>query len=321
MAIGRPPQKLSDEDFLREFEAIGARGIARKYGMHERSLLDRRRRMEGRIGRQIMSPGNSNNKSNRVGAAHPHRIEFAVPNGVVLIASDAHYWPGTPSAEHRAFVKFIKDMKPVAVIMNGDVIDAATISRHPPIGWEKRPSLIDEIEAAQERLHEIEKAAGRARKIWTLGNHDGRFETRIATVAPEYAKIHGVHLRDHFPLWDPCWSAWINDDVVAKHRFKGGMHAPQNNTLWAGRTLITGHLHSQKVQPITDYNGTRYGVDTGCLADPDAKAFVDYSEDSPKNWRSGFCVLTFCDGKLLMPELATVWDSGRVQFRGGLIKV
>lgn len=311
---------LSDPDFIREFEALGAKALGRKHGISERGVLSRRTRIEQRIQRQLTSP-HTNTGTTRHNVAHPQRAEIEVCTGVVLVGSDAHYWPGDISPAHRAFVRFCKELKPQVVIMNGDAIDAATISRHAPIGWEKRPTLVDEIDAAKDRLAEIEKAAFRARKIWSLGNHDGRFETRIATVAPEYAKIHGVHLRDHFPLWAPCWSAWINNDVVVKHRFKGGMHAPQNNTLWSGRTMVTGHLHSAKVQPITDYNGTRYGVDTGCLASTDAKQFVDYTEDSPKNWRSGFCVLTFIEGRLLMPELVAVWDEDSVQFRGEIIRV
>ena len=109
--------------------------------------------------------------------------------------------------------------------------------------------------------------------------------------------------------------------AVIKHRFKGGIHAPHNNTLWAGRTIVTGHLHSAKVMPISDYNGTRWGVDGGCLADTGAKAFLDYTEDSPKNWRSGFVVLTFVDSQLLQPELVLSWDENHVQWRGQIIKV
>jgi hypothetical protein len=86
-------------------------------------------------------------------------------------------------------------------------------------------------------------------------------------------------------------------------------------------TTITGHLHSAKVIPFTDYNGTRYGVDAGCIADPDHRAFLDYTEDNPKNWRSAFCILTIVDGNLLIPELAIKWDEDHFQFRGKLIKV
>ena len=157
--------------------------------------------------------------------------------------------------------------------------------------------------------------------IWTLGNHDARFETRLATVASEYKGLNGIHLSDHFPIWEKGWSAWINDSVVCKHRWKGGVHATHNNTVGSGKTMITGHLHSQKVTPYTDYNGTRYGIDTGCVADVDHKAFLDYTEDGPKNWVSGFAVLKFRDGRMMYPELVSVWDAKSVQFRGDIIKV
>lgn len=254
---------------------------------------------------------------------HSHRAELSIKDGVALVGSDFHIWPGGESVALRAFKKFCKELKPAAVILNGDVLDFPQISRHPPIGWESSPSPKEEIEAAQDHLNDIVTAVPRGcRKVWTLGNHDARFETRLATVAKEYKGLKGIHLSDFFPLWEKGWSAWINDDVVCKHRWKGGVHAAHNNTVGAGKTMITGHLHSQKVTPYTDYNGTRYGVDTGCVADTDHKAFVDYTEDAPLNWRSGFVVLTFKNGRLLYPELVTKWDDGEhVQFRGQLHRV
>jgi hypothetical protein len=201
------------------------------------------------------------------------------------------------------------------------VCDFANISRFPPIGWENRPSVKQELEACQDRLEEIEKAAIGAEFVWTLGNHDGRFETRLASIAPEFAKVHGVHLKDHFPRWSPAWACWINDEVVVKHRFKNGIHAAHNNTKDAGKTMITGHLHSLKVTPWSDYNGTRFGCDCGTLADPYGPQFSDYLETNPTNWRSGFIVLTFKGGRLLWPEIVHVLEEGLVEFRGQIINV
>jgi hypothetical protein len=249
------------------------------------------------------------------------RKALDVENGSVIVFSDAHYWPGEPSTAHRALVEFCKRINPVAVVCNGDAIDGSAISRHPPIGWESCPSVKEELEVCQERLDEIATAATEASKVWLLGNHDARFETRLAQVAPEFKDIHGIHLKDHFPAWDCGWSLFINDSAVIKHRFKGGLHAPYNNTVTAGLSMVTGHLHSAKVTPHTDYTGTRYGVDTGCLADIYHPAFQGYLEDNPRNWRAGFCILTFVDGSLLMPELVLVWDENTVQFRGELIPV
>lgn len=250
----------------------------------------------------------------------PGRKEVELRDGVILIGSDAHYHPGPPSTAHRAFVLFCKKLKPSIVIMNGDVLDAASISRHPPIGWNHLPTVKEELEVCQERLGEIAKATRHAQKFWPLGNHDARFETRLATVAPEFKDVHGISLQDHFPDWTPCYSLHINGCLVVKHRLRGGQHAPSNNALWSGRSIVTGHLHSASVREITDYNGTRWGVDTGCLADIYGPQF-EYMEDNPRNWRSGFCVITFRDGRLMAPELVRVVSENLVDFRGELWEV
>ena len=57
------------------------------------------------------------------------------------------------------------------------------------------------------------------------------------------------------------------------------------------------------------------------LADPNGPQFMDYTEDNPKNWRSGFALLTIVKGRLLWPELVSVWDAKHVCFRGELVKV
>lgn len=308
---------IPEGEFIALFETVGPIEISKRTGVALRSVFYRRRSIEARLGRILISP---NDPHKQIMTDHAGRLNLAVENGIVLIGSDCHYWNLEPPTAHRAFVKFCKDLKPEIVILNGDVLDGATISRHPPINWEERPSLIQEIEACQERLGEIEKAAGKATRIWTLGNHDGRFETKLATVAPEYARVHGMHLKDHFPSWQACWSVWINDETVIKHRFRGGIHATHNNALWAGKTIITGHLHSLKVTPLTDYGGTRWGVDTGCIADPWGPQF-EYLEDSPRNWRSGFVVLTFVDSRLMWPEICHVIASEHVEFRGKVYDV
>lgn len=249
------------------------------------------------------------------------RKELDVENGIVLVFSDAHYWPGEPSVAHRAVVKFCDTLRPACIVCNGDAIDGASISRHPPIGWESCPTVKEELEVCQERLAEIRAAANQAALYHLLGNHDARFETRLAQVAPEFRDVHGIHLQDHLPGWTCGWSLWINGDVVVKHRARGGQNAPFNNTVASGKSIITGHLHSAKVIPYTDYNGTRYGVDTGCLADTYHPAFQGYLEDNFRDWRQAFAVLTFKDGQLLMPELVLVWDQSHVQFRGEIIEV
>jgi hypothetical protein len=312
MPRGGVSKNCTNEEFIKLFTKHGARGTAEILNINERSVYKRR----ANLAEYISSPTKATNKE------YPHRTTLEVHDGCVIIGSDFHIWPGTESTCLRAFKKLCNELKPKAVILNGDVMDFPKISRHPPIGWESVPTPVEEIEAAQDHLNDIVKAVPRScRKLWLLGNHDARFETRLATVASEYKNLRGIHLSDHFPIFEKGWSAWINNEVVCKHRWKGGIHATHNNTVGAGKTMVTGHLHSQKVTPYTDYNGTRYGIDTGCVADTDHKAFTDYTEDNPLNWRSGFAVLKFKDGQILHPQLVSKWSDTEVQFMGEIIRV
>lgn len=314
--MGRP--SCSREEYIDIFRSVGAEEAARRLGISVRQAHRRRADIERDLGITLLSPSSTT----RVPVIeYPHRLKDKVHDGVILVGSDMHYRPGLITTAHRGLVKFAKTLKPKIVVANGDVMDFPTISRHAPIGWEKHPKVSEEIETAVERMGELEMAYPKARRVWSLGNHDARFETRLATQAPEYANVHGMHLKDTFPHWEPCWSIWINEEVVIKHRFKGGIHATHNNTMWAGKTVVTGHLHSLKVTPFSDYNGTRWGVDTGTLAEPYGPAFVDYTEDGPKNWRSGFVVLTFRGGRLMWPEIASVVEEGVIDFRGEAISV
>lgn len=318
---------IDEESFIEMYRRCGASQTARQLGLEVRTVHKRRALIEKRRNIRITAPEINLQIKGQAPSA-PEVASLEIKNGVALIGSDSHYLPENVSTAHLAMLHFAKVLKPKVVILNGDVLDGGRISRHAPIGWEDRPQLIDELEACQDRLAEIEYAAPRGcRKFWTLGNHDARFETRIATIAPEYAKVHGVHLKDHFPRWENAWAVAINHvrgqmgGVVVTHRWKSGMHAPHNNTLWAGVSYVTGHLHSLKIQPISDYHGTRWGVDSGTMADPYGPQFINYTEANPVNWRSGLVVLTFKDGVLLWPELIHVVDLGVVNFRGELITV
>lgn len=308
----------SDADFIHLFNSLGATRTAETLGTTERNAYKRRRTLERQYG-PLTAP-------TKVRPTAPGRINLDLKNGTVLVGSDFHIWPGEASTCLRAFKKFVADIQPSVVILNGDVMDFPRISRHPQ-SWETAPDPQEEIEAAQDHLNDIVKACKRGtEKIWTLGNHDARWETLFANAVPQMRGVKGVHLADHFALWRKAMSCFINEGVgggatMVKHRMKGGMHATRANTLNGGVSVVTGHLHAQNVRPLSDYNRyDRYGVDTGCVDDKEHRAF-GYCEDSPLDWRSGFALLTYSDGRLLYPELVTRWDDRTVQFRGVLHRV
>jgi hypothetical protein len=244
-------------------------------------------------------------------------------NGVVIISSDEHYWPGHVSTAHRALLAAIRGLKPSMYVSNGDSFDGAAAGRHGRIMWEAKPSVKQELEAVTDRKAEIVEAAGGACALhWNWGNHDQRFNTKLSGNVPEFEGVPGFDLRDHFPRWRFSMSLFINGHTMVKHRWHNGVHATWNNVLKSGVSIVTGHLHALGSRAYTDYRGTRYAVDTGTLAHPFGEQFT-YSEDCPANHRSGFAVLTFHKGRLMPPELLEVIDEGEglVCFRGQVFHV
>lgn len=326
-----------DSDFVEAWRRIGTpRGVADLLGITVRQVLNRRRSLEAKYGISLASANaktDANGPKNAAARAadklareraRRYEVEMhdAITDGVVLVASDCHYWPGVVTVAHQAFCTLAKRLRPDLVVLNGDVLDGARISRHARIMWEKQPELKDEIAAVQDRCAEIERAAPGARLVRTIGNHDARFENYLSSNAPDWEEMAGSTLLDYLPRWRAGWALHLNPGTdgwcVIRHRpVSGGIHSGYNSTLRSGTHYVHGHLHKLSATPWADYRGRRYGVDTGTLAEPKGAQF-NYTEGGPLNWASGFVVLTFVAGRLLQPELVVV-EGGRAWFRGAAI--
>lgn len=328
------PKYFDDEQIIEAWQKLGsAKLVSEALKMDIRQVYARRRSIETRLGIALWARNKKSNPSgpmvekgramDAVAAKRAEQYERemteTVRNGTVLVASDCHYWPGIVSPAHEALVRTIKALGPEIVCLNGDILDGARISRHARIMWEKQPSLKDELHAVQDRCAEIERAAGRARLVRTIGNHDARFENYWSANAPEAEDMPGMTLLDYLPRWRAGWALHINPEsdgwTVIRHRpLNGGVHSAYNSTLKSGTHYVHGHLHKLGVTAWADYRGRRYGVDCGTLAEINGPQF-NYTEAAPHNWASGFAVLTFKEGRLLQPELA-VFEHGFVHFRG-----
>ena len=327
----------SDDEFIAAWQRLGsATDVARFLKINRRAVFERRRTLEARYGISLKSKKQNlkNNsptiristKKDEVAEIRERVYKRDIPidclDGVVMIASDAHYWPGIVSEAHQAFCRLAKKLKPAAVIMNGDILDGARISRHARIMWEKQPDMKDEIHAVQDRMAEIERAAQGAKLLRVIGNHDSRFENYLSSRVNEFEDMWGMTLLDYLPRWEAGWAVHLNQGtdgwVAVRHRpVAGGIHSAYNSTLKAGVHYAHGHLHKLQVTPWADYRGRRYGIDTGTLAEPTGPQF-NYTEAGPVNWCSGFAVLTFTEGRLLPPELAVV-EHGKTWFRGQVV--
>jgi hypothetical protein len=313
---------LSDHQFQSIWlECDGnAAKVAKVTGISYRNVLARRNRVEKNLGAQLPSSGLGGGKGRGDNGANPYnynpRTSIEGFTGRAVIFSDAHWWAGiSDTPAYRGLLEVIKQEKPGLVIANGDILDGSKVSRFPPDGWDRRPRMSDELDEVKERMAEIRAAYRGARHIRTLGNHDSRFDRWLAVNAGEFEGIQGFRLSDHLPEWEECISLFVNGHTVVKHRFNGGQHAAFNNTLRAGTNIFTGHTHRLGVTAWGDYNGRRYGCETGSLAEIGGPQFA-YAEDNPSPGCSGFAVATFDkEGRLLYPELAES-IGGVCYFRG-----
>src|SRR6478736_4793899 len=188
-------RKVEDASILEKWNELpSVCGLAKHFGIAERAMATRIHKLRSR-GHRLECPDRRSKYQAGYSQAgfsnldqHPAAIPIGIEEGHILIGSDSHYWPGIVTTAHRAFVEFAKEYKPKVIIKNGDETDFPGLSRHAPIGWENRPKVSDEVDACKAMLSEIEKVSPDSRRIWPCGNHDARFETRLATVAPEYAK-------------------------------------------------------------------------------------------------------------------------------------
>ena len=310
--------KESNAQFIADFYKYGGiETMAHATGRDRRHLQRKRRAVEEEEG-IILTQQNRPELVEYMNRRSRQRINMQIDDGVMVIGSDAHYLPGEATIAHRAFVEAVKGLQPTLTVMNGDVADFAQISRHDRNGWQSRYKVKDEIEAIQERMGEIENAHPLGKRVMTKGNHDERFDSRLAQKVPEYEGVSGLLLDGHLPGWKHTVSLMVNENVMIKHSWHSGIHGAWNNVLKAGVSMITGHTHRLTVREYTDYRGTRYGIETGMLAGHDEEQF-DYALDGPKNWQPGFIVCTIKNGILLPPERCEVVKGIGAVFRGCVI--
>ena len=251
------------------------------------------------------------------GQAHKRLAEWTLPqmiahdigDGIVMVGNDLHIWPGEVPLMWKAFCSVAHKLRPKAIVLNGDMLDGARVSRHGALLGARAPKIDEEIDALHACLAMLPKSSLR---IWTIGNHDQRVNNYLSANAPEMDTYVG-RLEDRFPQWEFAYAAML-DDVEVRHRFRGGVHTGWNNALHAGISIVTGHTHQLQITAVRNRNGSHWGVEAGMLGDPRSRAF-EYHEGQPSRAHEGFVVLSYDDGALMPPEFCEM-VRGRPVFRG-----
>jgi predicted phosphodiesterase len=145
------------------------------------------RYLRGKSGKTSRSKGNVAHLNDKIIYELPesHAESFEpvfISQSKTLIISDLHFpYQDNKSITHA--LKYGQEHGANCILINGDLIDFALISRHEK-NWRHR-SVAEEFEAVRMFLKTLRKAFPKARIIFKHGNHDERWEKWLFLKAPE----------------------------------------------------------------------------------------------------------------------------------------
>jgi len=126
----------------------------------------------------------------RVRAYNPEATK-EMPSRRIICIGDLHRKPGAPLDPMRWIGRYVAETRPDNVVQIGDCLDLSSCEFHSAPGSAsqmQRPSVMDDIDAADESLSEYHKevGVGEIAHDITLGNHEFR-ANRLEELAPNLA--------------------------------------------------------------------------------------------------------------------------------------
>ena len=116
---------------------------------------------------------------------------YEIKQSRILIISDLHF----PYQNNEAIILALdygKEKKVDCILINGDLMDQANISRHER-DWRAR-SIAEEFEAVRVFLKSLRLHFPKTKIVWKLGNHEERWEKFLYNKAPEIFDVNDFQL-------------------------------------------------------------------------------------------------------------------------------
>jgi len=107
---------------------------------------------------------------------------FEIKQSRILIISDLHF-PYQNNEAITLALDYGKEKKVDCILINGDLIDFATISRHEK-DWRSR-NVVQEFEAVKSFFKTLRDHFPQTKIVYKYGNHDERYEKYLYAKAPE----------------------------------------------------------------------------------------------------------------------------------------
>jgi len=211
-----------------------------------------------------------------------------------LVISDLHI-PFHAEDALKITFDYAKDEKVDTVILNGDILDCASVSK-----FEKNiqtPHLVEEIEQAKEFLTWLRRRFPNAKIYYRLGNHEERLEHYLMRHAEEIARLNFVTIGallevDKFGIkmqtirQEPLWLGKLA--VLHGHELRSGAGVNIAHTVLRKvmNNVLVGHWHRRQSETLKTYKGTMVGAwVVGCMCNLEP-------EYLPINqWQHGFAIV------------------------------
>jgi predicted phosphodiesterase len=199
---------------------------------------------------------------------------YEINQSKILIISDLHF-PYQDNKSIESALNYGLEKKANCILINGDLIDFATISRHEK-DWRMR-SVNDEFNAVRQFLVSLRKAFPNAKIVFKHGNHDERWEKYLYVKAPELFDVSDFQLevllrlgelkietvKDKRPIKIGKLTALHGHELAGG---AGGVNPARSTFLKTLDNVIVGHYHKTSTNTETTMTGNVISVNsTGCL--------------------------------------------------------
>jgi predicted phosphodiesterase len=227
---------------------------------------------------------------------HPYKLPKTSKK--ILIISDLHIPYHNDDAVFAA-LEYGLDQEVDTIIINGDLIDFATISRHEK-DMRKR-SVKYEIDCTKVFLKGLRAMFPKALIVWSYGNHDLRYDKYIMQKAPEIFDIELIQLHELLKLRDLNIIKVDSTQYIYAGKLaifhghetgltSGGVNPARSLRLKLNKSAVTSHFHRETKdmgKNLDEHPYSCYSI--GCLCD----LFPTYL---PVNmWTHGFGYLELND--------------------------
>jgi len=201
---------------------------------------------------------------------------YEIKQSKILYLSDLHF-PYQNNEAIRLALDYGKKKGVDCILLNGDILDFATISRHEK-DFRAR-SIKEEFDATRMFLNTLRKHFPKAKIVFKYGNHDERWEKYLYMKAPEIFDMNDFEL-DILLRFGELKIDCVKDKkpitigklmVLHGHELAGGaggVNPARSTFLKTFSNVLVGHFHKTSSNTETTLNGDMIAVNSvGCLCD------------------------------------------------------